>query len=142
MATQTAAQIVFIRQELPSALGHGPRSYSERSEVSRWRAVVVAMNVRLVGIEEGEEGNNPRQFCATVLKEILELEDIPLCTLAPKPREGDEEFVIRMHHGDVKDRILRLSSSRRSSYFTRINACTFFTILLQSSPRSELLSRT
>ncbi|KAJ3605948.1 hypothetical protein NHX12_027991 [Muraenolepis orangiensis] len=68
-------------------------------------------NVRLVGIEEGHEGNNPRQFCATVLKEILELEDIQRlirghCTLAPKPREGERPrpFVIRVHHGDVKDR--------------------------------------
>ncbi|KAJ3587576.1 hypothetical protein NHX12_011173 [Muraenolepis orangiensis] len=73
-------------------------------------------NVRLVGIEEGNEGNNPRQFCTTVLKEILELEDIPRLNrghhaLAPKPREGERprEFVIRVHHGDIKDCILRLS---------------------------------
>ncbi|KAJ3601325.1 hypothetical protein NHX12_032296 [Muraenolepis orangiensis] len=32
-------------------------------------------NVRRVGIEEGKEENNPQQFCATVLKEILDLGD-------------------------------------------------------------------
>ena len=33
-------------------------------------------NIRLIGIEEGVEGKN-LQFCATVLKEILDLEDRP-----------------------------------------------------------------
>lgn len=77
-------------------------------------------NIRLVGIEEGEEGGDPRQFCAAVLKEILDLEDIPRLdrghrSLAQKPREGEKPrpFIMRVHHGDVKDRILRLSSQKK-----------------------------
>ncbi|KAJ3585887.1 hypothetical protein NHX12_012295 [Muraenolepis orangiensis] len=122
--------LIYIENMLPR---NGPRSYGERSKVggvslsdkcldleSRSRR----QNVRLVGIEEGNEGNNPRQFCATVLKEILELEDVPRLdrghrTLAPKPREGERPrpFVIRVHHGDVKDRILRLSSQKKQLFY-------------------------
>ncbi len=76
-------------------------------------------NIRLVGIEEGQERGNPRQFCATVLREILDLDDIPRLDRAHrisalKPHEGarPRPFIIRMHHGDVKDHILRLSSQK------------------------------
>ncbi len=76
-------------------------------------------NIRLVGIEEGQERGNPWQFCATVLKEILDLDDIlrldhAHCISASKPHEGarPRPFIIRMHHGDVKDHILRLSSQK------------------------------
>ncbi|KAJ3584708.1 hypothetical protein NHX12_015203 [Muraenolepis orangiensis] len=67
-------------------------------------------NVHLVGIEEAIEGNNPRQFCVTVLKGILELEDIPrkdhgYRTLAPKPREEAQAVQVakkRAAFADVK----------------------------------------
>ncbi|KAJ3599609.1 hypothetical protein NHX12_033565, partial [Muraenolepis orangiensis] len=72
-----------------------------KSEVSRLSDKCLDLegqSVRLVVIEEGNEGNNPRQFCVTVLKEILELEDVPRLdhghrTLAPKPREGEAQAV-------------------------------------------------
>ncbi|XP_062382893.1 uncharacterized protein LOC134070525 [Sardina pilchardus] len=81
-------------------------------------------NIRLIGIEEGKEGNNPRQFCAAALKEILDLEDTPRLdrghrSLAPKPRDGERPrpFIIRVHHGDVKDRILRVSSQKKQLFY-------------------------
>lgn len=77
-------------------------------------------NIRLVGIEEGKEGSNARQFCATALKEILGLEEIPRLdrchrSLAerPPPEAKPRPFIIRVHHGDVKDSILRISSQKR-----------------------------
>ncbi|CAK6969637.1 hypothetical protein NHX12_031341 [Scomber scombrus] len=81
-------------------------------------------NIRLIGIEEGKEENNPRQFCAAALKEILDLEDTPRLdrghrSLAPKPRDGERPrpFIIRVHHGDVKDRILRISSQKKQLFY-------------------------
>ena len=81
-------------------------------------------NIRLIGIEEGVEGKNPRQFCATILKEILDLEDTPRLdrghrSLAPKPRKGERPrpFIIRVHHEDVKDRILRISSQKKKLFY-------------------------
>lgn len=81
-------------------------------------------NIRLIGIEEGREGGNPRQFCATALKEILDLQDAPRLdrghrSLAPKPRDGERPrpFIVRVHHGDVKDHILRLSSQKKQLYY-------------------------
>ena len=81
-------------------------------------------NIRLVGIEEGSEGGDPRQFCAAALKEILALEDTPRLdrghrSLAQKPREGERPrpFIMRVHHGDVKDRILRLSSQKKQLFY-------------------------
>lgn len=81
-------------------------------------------NIRLVGIEEGKEENNPRQFCAMALKEILGLEETPRLdgchrSLAPKPQQGERPrpFIMRVHHGDVKDRILRLSSQKKQLFY-------------------------
>lgn len=79
---------------------------------------------RLVGIEEGRDGGKPWQFCATALKEVLDLQDAPRLdrrhrSLAPKPRDGERlrPFMMRVHHGDVKDHILRLSSQKKQLYY-------------------------
>lgn len=81
-------------------------------------------NICLVGIEEGKEGGNLQQFCATALKEILDLQDTPRldhghCSLVPKPRDGKRPrpFIMRVHHGDVKDHILCLSSQKKQLYY-------------------------
>lgn len=81
-------------------------------------------NICLVGTEEGKEGGHPWQFCAATLKEILDLQDTPRldhghCSLAPKPRDGERPrpFIMRVHNGDVKDHILRLSSQNKQLYY-------------------------
>jgi len=85
-----------------------------------WQGRSRRQNIRLIGIEEGVEGRDPRQFCADVLKEILGLDDTPRLdrghrSLAPKLCEGERPrpFIIRVHHGDVKDRILCISSRKK-----------------------------
>ncbi|KAK5866348.1 hypothetical protein PBY51_020547 [Eleginops maclovinus] len=84
-------------------------------------------NIRLIGIAGGEEGRDLRQFCATVLKEVSDLEDTPRLdrshrTLAPKPKEGERPrpFIIRVHHGDMKTAFSarRRRCSTRRSVFT------------------------
>ncbi|KAL7377586.1 hypothetical protein ABVT39_001617, partial [Epinephelus coioides] len=74
-------------------------------------------NIRLVGIEEGQEGGNPRQFCATALKEILALDDIPRLdhahrTSAPKPHEGarPRPIIIRLETVPEEDNGAELRS--------------------------------
>ena len=81
-------------------------------------------NIRLVGIEEGKEGNNARRFSATVLKEMLDLDDTPRLdrahrSLAEKPPPGEKPrpFIIRVHHEDVKEDILRISAQKKKLFY-------------------------
>ncbi|XP_072562893.1 uncharacterized protein [Paramormyrops kingsleyae] len=148
--TQTAVlwqEITSIRQELhstASSLQTANAQHSERLDdleqsTTAWSSTVFTLETAakklqsdvcnlttkcIVGIEEGQEGTNPRQFCATALKEILNLEETPRLdrghrSLAPRLREGERPrpFIIRVHHGDVKDRILRLSSQKKQLFY-------------------------
>lgn len=71
-------------------------------------------NLRILGVPEGDEGPRPTEFIATLLQEVLELEEKPLLdrahrSLRPKPKSGKAPwaFVIRVHYYHVRDQILR-----------------------------------
>lgn len=71
-------------------------------------------NIRLVGLPEGLEGPRATEFIATLLQEILRLDDKPLLdrahrTLRDKPKEGDapRPVVVRVHYFHIRNEILR-----------------------------------
>lgn len=75
-------------------------------------------NIRLIGIPEGLETSNPREFISHLLQDLLKLNEAPLLdrvhrSLGPKPREGapPRPLLIRVHYFHVKEQLLRLAGA-------------------------------
>uniref|UniRef100_A0AAX7UGL5 L1 transposable element RRM domain-containing protein n=1 Tax=Astatotilapia calliptera TaxID=8154 RepID=A0AAX7UGL5_ASTCA len=75
-------------------------------------------NIRLVGIPEGLESSNPREFISHLLQDLLKLNEAPLLdrvhrSLGSKPREGTppRPLLIRVHYFHVKEQLLRLAGA-------------------------------
>lgn len=71
-------------------------------------------NIRLIGLAEGLELPNSREFISQLLRDLLGLEDVPLLDRAhrssrEKPKEGapPRPIIIRVHYFHVKELILR-----------------------------------
>lgn len=74
-------------------------------------------NIRLVGLQEGLEAHRPTVFVAQLLKDLLNMDEVPLLdrahrTLRARPKEGDapRPLVIRVHFSHVRNEILRRAS--------------------------------
>lgn len=70
-------------------------------------------NLRIVGLKEGAEGNCPMEFIATLIKDSLRLDDMPLLDCAhralhPRPADGGRpwDFIVRVHFFHIKEGIL------------------------------------
>uniref|UniRef100_A0AAV2KW34 Transposase element L1Md-A101/L1Md-A102/L1Md-A2 n=1 Tax=Knipowitschia caucasica TaxID=637954 RepID=A0AAV2KW34_KNICA len=71
-------------------------------------------NIRLIGLAEGLELPNTREFISQLLRDLLRLEEVPLLDRAhrssrEKPKEGapPRPIIIRVHYFHVKEQILR-----------------------------------
>ncbi|CAL1578951.1 unnamed protein product [Knipowitschia caucasica] len=71
-------------------------------------------NVRIVGVPEGVEGARPTDFVATLLRDLLGLNDKPVLdrahrTLRPKPKDGEppRPFIARVNLFQQRNEILR-----------------------------------
>lgn len=81
-------------------------------------------NIRIVGIKEGVENGKPTEFVTNLLAQVLGEENfdrpiqIDRAHRSPQPiREGrSRAFVVRLHHYQVKERILRLARSKPLQY--------------------------
>lgn len=78
-------------------------------------------NIRIIGIAEGLEMTKPRDFIATLLKDVLALDETPLIDRAhrtlrqrPNPHEPPRPFVIRLHYYHVLEEILRKAATMRN----------------------------
>lgn len=78
-------------------------------------------NIRITGITEGLELTKPRDFIATLLKDVLVLEETPLIDRAhrtlrqrPSPSEPPRPFVIRLHYYHILEEILRKAATIRN----------------------------
>jgi len=77
-------------------------------------------NVRIIGIKEGAENGKPTEFVTNLLAQVLGEENfdrpiqIDRAHRSPQPiREGrSRAFIVRLHHYQVKERILRLARSK------------------------------
>lgn len=79
-------------------------------------------NLRIIGIAEGAENNNPTHFVTKFLVEVLGKENFgsPIVidrahrSLAPKPRNGERPraMIIRLHYYSDKEKILKLSRDK------------------------------
>jgi len=79
-------------------------------------------NIRVLGVPEGVEGPHPTEYMADLLGELLQLADKPVLdrahrTSRVKPRAGapPRPFVIRVHHFQTKELILRESRAAGDS---------------------------
>lgn len=79
-------------------------------------------SLRVIGLPEDIEGNNPRQFMADLLKEVAaealanstpEL-DRAHCSLRPKPRQGSRQVIVRFHRYIDKERVLLWAKKHRN----------------------------
>lgn len=81
-------------------------------------------NIRIVGIKEGAESGKPTEFVTSLLANVLGEEnfDCPIqidrAHRSPQPlRDGrSRAFIARIHHYQVKERILRLARSKPLQY--------------------------
>ena len=73
-------------------------------------------NLRVVGIDEGAEGNDARLYMTTLFKNLIWgdhdwLEDFKLDwshrSLGPKPAQGSRPFIVRFHRYTQKERVLQ-----------------------------------
>lgn len=78
-------------------------------------------NLRVIGLPEDIEGNNPRQFMADLFKEVAaealdgstpEL-DRAHRSLRPKPRQGSRPVIVRFHRYIDKERVLLWAKEHR-----------------------------
>ncbi|KAI7790201.1 putative LINE-1 type transposase domain-containing protein 1 [Triplophysa rosa] len=91
---------------------------SDLESRSRWQ------NVRIVGIKEGVENGRPTEFVTKFLTRVLGEENtdnpvkIDRAHRSPQPlREGrSRAFIVRLHHYQVKERILHLARSKPLEY--------------------------
>lgn len=81
-------------------------------------------NIRIVGVREGAEKGKPTEFVTNLLTQVLDAGnfDRPIQidrahrSLQP-PRDGrSRAFIIRLHHYQVKEHILRLARSNKLQY--------------------------
>ncbi|CAK6975209.1 hypothetical protein NHX12_031341, partial [Scomber scombrus] len=146
MDTQTAAlsqEIASIRQELHTTVSSLQSANSQNTKriddleqsATEWSSTVMTLETtvkrlqsEVCGLTEkclDLESRSRRQNIRLIgIEEILDLEDTPRLdrghrSLAPKPRDGERPrpFIIRVHHGDVKDRILRISSQKKQLFY-------------------------
>ncbi|KAJ3594468.1 hypothetical protein NHX12_003775 [Muraenolepis orangiensis] len=91
-------------------------------------------NIRVLGVPEGVEGPHPTEYMADLLGDLLQLVDKPVLDRAhrssrAKPRAGEppRPFVIRVHHFQTKELILRKSRAAGDSLkFPGGNRISFF----------------
>jgi len=78
-------------------------------------------NLRVIGIPEGMEGEDPRRFMAALFMEVardaqlgpsLEL-DRAHRGLGPKPQQGSRHFIVRFHKYTQKERVLLWAKKNR-----------------------------
>lgn len=79
-------------------------------------------NVRVIGIPEGTKGNHPSAFIETLLLEVFGEQsftrkpqvDRAHRSLAPpsKPNQDPRPFIVRMHHYQMRELILRLAREK------------------------------
>ncbi|KAJ3598800.1 hypothetical protein NHX12_032764 [Muraenolepis orangiensis] len=81
-------------------------------------------NIRVLGVPEGVEGPHPTEYMADLLGDLLQLVDKPVLDRAhrssrAKARVGEPPlpFVIRVHHFQTKELILRKSRAAVDSSF-------------------------
>ena len=55
------------------------------------------LNIILVGVDEGQEKNNARQFCATVLKDVPSLSEEPRLDRSQRLGQGFPMFFVSGH---------------------------------------------
>lgn len=77
-------------------------------------------NIRILGIPEGSEKGKPTEFVAGLIPTLLGAEhfELPVVvdrahrSLAPRPAEGQypRPLIVRLHHYQIKERIIRLAS--------------------------------
>lgn len=82
---------------------------------SRWN------NWTIVSIAEGEEGKTQTAFISHFLKDLLNLEDLPLINQAhrlaqskSKPGQPHRPFIMMVHFFHVKEQILHIAREKRS----------------------------
>ncbi|ROJ36683.1 LINE-1 retrotransposable element ORF1 protein [Anabarilius grahami] len=81
-------------------------------------------NIRIVGVKEGAEKGKPTEFVTNLLTQVLDAGnfDRPIQIdrahrLLQPPREGrSRAFIVRLHHYQVKEHILRLARSNKLQY--------------------------
>lgn len=78
-------------------------------------------NIRIIGIPEGKEGPQPREFISQLLSEMLSLSEPPLIDRAhrinrpkPKPEDPPRPFILRLHYFYVREEILHLRGRRKT----------------------------
>ncbi|MGH0121947.1 UNVERIFIED_CONTAM: hypothetical protein FKN15_004807 [Acipenser sinensis] len=76
-------------------------------------------NLRVIGVLEGIEEGRPTEFMSSFLNKLfvqIGLDSLPAldrahCSAAQKPREGDlpRPLILKVHHFQVKEQLLRLA---------------------------------
>lgn len=84
-------------------------------------------NVRVIGIPEGTEGNHPSAFIEALLLEVFGEQsftrkpqvDRAHRSLAPppKPNQAPRPFIVRMHHYQMRELILRLAWEKGQVFY-------------------------
>lgn len=74
-----------------------------------------------MGVPEGKEGPNPRDFIARLLQEVLNLEEKPLIDRAhwslkqrPGPHDTPWPFVLRLHYYQTLEDIMRKAAAMKN----------------------------
>lgn len=117
--TSLEQDVVELRSKLTSLTEeHGALQATVEDLVSRSKR----QNLRVIGLPEDVEGNNPRQFMADLFKEVAaealsnstpEL-DRAHRSLGPKPRQGSRPVIVRFHRYIDKERVLLWAKKHRN----------------------------
>jgi len=112
-------EVAGLRSELTSITAeHGALQAAVEDLVSRSKR----QNLRVIGLPEDIEGNNPRQFMADLFKEVAaealtnstpEL-DRAHRSLRPKPRQGSRPVIVRFHRYIDKGKVLLWAKAHRN----------------------------
>ena len=80
------------------------------------------LNLHVVGIPEGAEGDDARLYMTTLFEKVVggdhgQLEDLELDrvhrSLGPKPAQGSRPFIVRFHRYIQKERVLLWAKKNR-----------------------------
>ncbi len=117
--TSLEQEVVELRSKLNSITEeHGVLQAAVEDLVSRSKR----QNLRVIGLPEEIEGNNPRQFMADLFKEVAaealanstpEL-DRTHRSLRPKPHQGSRPVIVRFHRYTDKERVLSWAKEHRN----------------------------
>lgn len=81
-------------------------------------------NIRLIGVPEGAETPDPREFTSQLLQDLLKLDEPPLLdrahrALGPKPKTGapPRPLLVRVHYFHIKEKMLRQAGANTPLLF-------------------------